>query len=129
MQVHVRGRESIANVRAELLMIPFRSSLQSLTQIIARSPAQLSEDFDEDPGHDDEWAEFEEYLGGLPDEEYWAFMSRGGIDFLVRLSPPEGAAAEPACNAHGWFPIETGARKPERFPLGISFEAKAGEAG
>lgn len=83
----------------------------------------LADEPDEDPGFEDTWDEYEDYLGNLPREEYDRLHEENVlVDFVVRLTPLEGDMGEPELGEEGWFAIDTGARKPERFPLGIPYE-------
>lgn len=66
-----------------------------------------------DPSHESEWKG-----EPLPDDEKMAEY----VHFLLHLRPsaaPEGKAERPAGLEGGWFGETTGARRPERCPLGL----------
>lgn len=80
----------------------------------------LSDEPGDDPGHKKEWEEFAEYVEGLSEEEHDArFGSKPLIDFVIRLTQLEGEGEVSESGEDGWFEIDTGARKPDRFPLGL----------
>lgn len=65
-----------------------------------------------DPGHEDDWKDLDD-----PDDE----SQPSYVDFLLHLRPSEakGKPSVPAGLEGGWFGETTGARKPERCPLGL----------
>jgi hypothetical protein len=84
----------------------------------------FSEEPELDPGHEEEWEKFGEYLDGLSMKKYDKLVDDIHLlDFIVRLTPLEDDTIELEIGEDGWFAIDTGARKPELCPLGINFES------
>lgn len=89
----------------------------------------LSEEPEGDPGHEEEWEKFSEYLDGLSMKKYDQLLDENQmIDFVVRLTRLEDDGLELVVGDEGWFAIDTGARKPELCPLGIRFGSDCDQA-
>lgn len=83
----------------------------------------LSEEPELDPGYEEEWEEFAEYIDGLSEKKYDKLFDENQlIDFVVRLTPLEDSSLDLVIGDEGWFAVDTCARKPERCPLGIKFD-------
>jgi hypothetical protein len=70
---------------------------------------------EEDPGHEETWKRPDEKIraGEIPVD----LQSRGFVGFLLHLHKGKGKRDEPQNG--DWFELETGARKPKRFPVGL----------
>lgn len=99
------------------------------TPMPAWAKAMFADEPSLDPGHEDEWDAYAEEIEALSDDEERELYGEGLIDFLVHLTPlGEGGVADASpLGEDGWFAIDTGARRPERFPLGIPFEPDPSE--